>query len=207
MLTTNSAYLSDADLVDFAKNVEKNLKTHKVTCFDDAVADDLAATLSPLNGTFEAKIEESAASEAATKAVNAEKRSQRSQLEERLGTIQSFLTANKGAEADYDRCGFNFPKAKSTVVANDPTELTAFGTSNGVNSLAFKGNNKSGSVVYEIWRRHGDEGPWGITATTKKQVFADTPVTPGQYYEYKVRAVASKSTSNFSNSAVVYGAP
>jgi hypothetical protein len=60
---------------------------------------------------------------------------------------------------------------------------------------------------YEIWRRHGDEGPWGIIATTRKQAFADTPVTPGQYYEYKVRAVAAKSTSNYSNSAVVYGAP
>jgi hypothetical protein len=203
----NYRSLTDADLVDFAKNVESNLTNHKVTCLDNAVADDLAATLTPLNATFETKIEESAASEAATKAVNAEKREQRAQVEERLATVQSFLTANKGPEADYDRCGFNFSKGRSTVVANDPTELTAVGTSNGVNSLAFKGNNKSGSVVYEIWRRHGDEGPWGIIATTKKQVFADTPVTPGQYYEYKVRAVASKSQSNYSNSAVVYGAP
>lgn len=203
----NYRKLSDADLVDFAKNVESNLTGHKVACLDNAAADDLAATLTPLNATFETKIEESAASEAATQAVNAEKRIQRAQVEERLGTVQDFLTANKGLEADYDRCGFNYPKAKSTVVANDPTELTAFGTSNGVNSLAFKGNNKSGSVVYEIWRRHGDEGPWGIIATSKKQNYADTPVTPGQYYEYKVRAVASKSTSNYSNSAVVYGAP
>ena len=203
----NYRKLSDADLVDFAKNVEKKLTDHEVTCLDDAVADDLAATLTPLNTSFEAKIEESAVSEAATMAVNAEKRAQRLQVEERLATVQDFLTANKGPEADYDRCGFNFPKAKSTVMANDPTELTAFGTSNGVNSLAFKGNNKSGSVVYEIWRRQGDEGPWGIIATTKKQNYADTPVTPGQYYEYKVRAVAAKSTSNFSNSAVVYGAP
>jgi hypothetical protein len=203
----NYRSLTDADLVDFAKNVEKNLTDHKVTCLDKGVADDLAAALSPLNASFETKIEESAASEAATKAVNAEKREQRAQVEERLATVQSFLTANKGPESDYDRCGFNYPKAKSTVIANDPTELTAFGTSNGVNSLAFKGNNKSGSVVYEIWRRHGDDGPWGIIATTKKQNYADTPVTPGQYYEYKVRAAAAKSVSNYSNSAVVYGAP
>ena len=160
-----------------------------------------------LNTSFETKIEESAESEAATLAVNAEKRAQRSQLEKKLGTVQDFLIANEGPEADYDRCGFNFPKAKSTVIANDPTELTAVGTSNGVNSLTFKGNNKSGSVVYEIWRRHGDDAPWGIIATTKKQTYEDKPVTPGQYYEYKVRAVAAKSTSNFSNSAVVYGAP
>ena len=122
-------------------------------------------------------------------------------------TFRIISLPTEGPEADYDRCQFNFPKAKSTVIANDPTELTAVGTSNGVNTLTFKGNNKSGSVVYEIWRRQGDEGSWGIIGNTKKQTYADTPVTPGQYYEYKVRAVAAKSTSNFSNSAVVYGAP
>ncbi len=199
--------LSDAELVDFAKNVAKKLTEHEVTCLDNAVADDLAAALTPLNAGFETKIEESAESEATTQAINAQKRAQRSQVEEKLGNIQDFLTANNGDEADYDRCGFNFPKTRSTVIANDPTELTAVGTSNGVNTLTFKGNNKSGTVVYEIWRRQGDEGPWGIIATTRKQGYADTPVTPGQYYEYKVRAVAAKSTSNFSNSAVVYGAP
>ena len=203
----NYRTLSDADLVDFAKNVEKKLLDHEVTCLDNDLANDLAATLTSVNAAYEAKIEESAASEAATLAVNAEKRAQRSQVEERLATVQSFLNANKGPEADYDRCRFNYPKVKSTIVANDPTELTAFGTSNGVNSLAFKGNNKSGSVVYEIWRRQGDEGPWGIIATTKRQNYEDKPVTPGQYYEYKVRAVAAKSVSNYSNSAVVYGAP
>jgi hypothetical protein len=35
--------------------------------------------------------------------------------------------------------------------------------------------------------------------------FAELDVTPGQYYEYKVRARAAKNVSLFSNSAVVYG--
>jgi hypothetical protein len=203
----NFRKLTDSELVDFAKNVGQKLSDHKIECLDNAVADGLAAALAPINTSFEAKIEESAESEAATQAINAQKRSQRAQVEKKLGTIQDFLTANEGPEADYDQCGFNFPKAKSTVIANDPTGLTAVGTSNGVNTLAFKGNNKSGSVVYEIWRRQGDEGAWGIIAATKKQTYADTPVTPGQYYEYKVRAKAAKSVSNYSNSAVVYGAP
>ncbi|MEP6848972.1 MAG: hypothetical protein ABI999_08945, partial [Acidobacteriota bacterium] len=67
------------------------------------------------------------------------------------------------------------------------------------------GNNKSGSVVYQVWRRQGDTGAWGLLATTKKQTFTDAPVTPGQYYEYKARASAARSVSHFSNSAVVYG--
>ena len=91
----NYRILSDADLVDFAKNVGKNLLDHKITCLDNAVADDLAATLNPLNATFETKIEESAVSEAATKAVNAEKRDQRSLVEEKLGPSRLFSLPTK----------------------------------------------------------------------------------------------------------------
>lgn len=47
--------------------------------------------------------------------------------------------------------------------------------------------------------------PWLLHATTRRQSFADTPVVPGQFYEYRVRAVGSRSVSNFSYSAVVYG--
>ena len=61
-------------------------------------------------------------------------------------------------------------------------------------------------MTYEIWRMHGDTAPWGIIATTRRQAYTDTPVTPGQYYAYKVRAVAATNQSNFSNVAVVYGA-
>lgn len=89
--------------------------------------------------------------------------------------------------------------------AQNPTNLSVFGYSNGINRGKFSGNNKRGRVVYEIWRRQGDTGGWLLHATTKKQSFTDTPVTPGQYYEYRVRAVAAKSVSHFSNPAVVYG--
>lgn len=85
--------------------------------------------------------------------------------------------------------------------------MSAFGYSNGVNKIRFSGNNRNGRVNYEIWRRHGDTVGWSLHATTKRQRFTDTPVTPGQYYEYKVRAAAATNTSNFSNAAVVYGVP
>lgn len=42
--------------------------------------------------------------------------------------------------------------------------------------------------------------------SVKTGKFTDEGVTPGQYDEYKVRAKASKTISQFSNSAVVYGA-
>jgi hypothetical protein len=63
-------------------------------------------------------------------------------------------------------------------------------------------------VGRDLWRRQGDEGDWGFLTLTKKQRSTDTPVKPGQYYEYKVRAVAANgAVSPWSNSAVVYGAP
>ncbi|MEQ1922683.1 MAG: hypothetical protein ABL952_09255, partial [Pyrinomonadaceae bacterium] len=91
-------------------------------------------------------------------------------------------------------------------IAQDPTNLSAFGYSNGVNTLRFDGNNKPGRVVYELWRRHGDTVDWYLHMTTRRQRLIDTPVSPGQYYMYKVRAVGARSVSNFSNVAVVYGA-
>jgi hypothetical protein len=49
-------------------------------------------------------------------------------------------------------------------------------------------------------------GTWADNViANRNQLYEDKPVTPGQYYEYKVKA--AKSESNFSNSAVVYGAP
>lgn len=125
----------------------------------------------------------------------------------RLAKVRNYLVAAECPKTAYKACGFTFPKTGAKVIAYDPTKLTATGASNGVNQIRFSGNNRTGSVIYEIWRRQGDEGGWGIIITTKRQIATDSPVTPGQYYEYKVRAVASTNVSNFSNSAVVYGAP
>jgi fibronectin type 3 domain-containing protein len=94
---------------------------------------------------------------------------------------------------------------KKLIVAAEPSDLAAEGRSDGANYLTWTSNNKYGTVVYEIWRLHGDTAPWALHATTKKQSFTDTPVTPGQVYNYKVRAVAATNQSNYSNTAVVYG--
>ena len=84
--------------------------------------------------------------------------------------------------------------------------MAAVGFSNGVNTGRFNGNNKNSLVAYEVWRREGDTGAWHIHILTKKQTFKDEGVTPGQFYEYRVRARAAQTNSDFSNSTVVYGA-
>ena len=84
-----------------------------------------------------------------------------------------------------------------------PTAVTAKGLPGRTIHIEFGGNNESS---FEIWRRHGDTVDWYLHATTNDAVFDDSDVKPGQYYEYKVRAVRGDSVSEFSRSAVVYGA-
>ena len=85
-----------------------------------------------------------------------------------------------------------------------PTGLSAKGLPGAVNQIAFGG--EGGDVRFEIWRRHGDTVDWYLHATTNEPNFDDSPVKPGQYYEYKVRSVRGELVSEFSPSAVVYGA-
>jgi len=86
-----------------------------------------------------------------------------------------------------------------------PSDLSATGLSNGINRIEFSGRNEASEVSFEIWRRHGDSGDWALLDTTRDQTFEDAPVTPGQYYEYKVRAKKEDGVSELSESVVVYG--
>jgi len=86
-----------------------------------------------------------------------------------------------------------------------PSDLSATGLSNGINRIEFSGRNEASKVSFEIWRRHGDTADWTLIETTRDQTFEDSPVTPGQYYEYKVRVKKEDEVSEFSESVVVYG--
>jgi len=198
--------LTDADLVDFAKNVEQQLIGHNVDGIDNALADSLAATLTTLNPPFETVIESSVTQTASKQSVIADKQGMRDELMAKLATVRNYLVAAESPKKAYEVCGFTFPRTRSTVIAYDPSDLAGEGRSNGVNYLKWNGNNKTGSVVYEIWRRYGDGLPFQLHGTTKKQTYQDYPVQPGGEYTYKVRAVAATNTSNFSNTALIYGA-
>lgn len=199
--------LSDADLVGFAKNVEDQLTAHAVDGLTGPEADALAAELTALNTPYGVAVDASIGKTAEKESATAAKRALRDEVIFKLSSVRNHLLAAESPKKAYDICGFNFPQPPSTIIANDPTELSGQGFSNGVNRLVWKGNNKPGNVVYEVWRRYSDSDtiPYVIIGTTRRQVFVDTPVVPGEYYRYKVRAVAATNTSNFSNIAVVYG--
>ncbi len=205
-MSNNYRRLSDADLVDYLKNMADRLANHKVECFDNALSDDLAAALEPIANVYETVTEEAVSVDTLKQSVTATKATTREQALELISNVHSYLKSKHGGPSDYEILGFNFPKQGSRIIAQRPDQLTATATSYGVVFLKFRGNNKPGNVFYEIWRRQGDEGPWTPHLMTKRQRAQDSPVTPGQYYEYKVRAVAATNTSEFSDSVVIYGA-
>jgi hypothetical protein len=108
---------------------------------------------------------------------------------------------------DYEALGFDAPDTTRSVVhPNRPTELSATGFSFGVNSLTWRGNNPSGSVTYVIECKIGDTAPYVIIGTCSAQRFRHTDVTPGQFYQYHVRAQAARNNvSDWSDEVVVYG--
>ena len=87
-------------------------------------------------------------------------------------------------------------------ILSAPSSILATAQPGGMIRLEFSGGTAG---EYEIWRRHGDSGEWGLHATTGSGTFEDSPVKPGQYYEYKVRAKSDAAESEFSQSAVAYG--
>lgn len=201
----NFRTLKDNDLSDFAANVVSILGGLTLSAIDPNVRTDLVTAIGTLPTTLATQTAAVLVAETERKAAISARRSTRAQIITLMSQVRNALKAGLAPEEQYDKCAFDYPKPRTVVIANDPTDLVATGASNGVNRITFKGNNKFGTVVYEIWRLHGDTAPFGIIATTKKQAYTDTPVTPGQYYSYKVRAVAATNASNFSNTAVVYG--
>lgn len=201
----NFRRLTEAELADFAQNVNTLLGGTLLTAIDTNVRADLAAAIGTLPATLATQAAAASVAEAERKASVSQRNTSRSQVRSLMSQVRDALKAGLAPKDQYDLCGFDFPTLRSTYEAVDPTKLSAFGYSNGVNVVRFSGNNKPGQVIYEVWRRHGDTAAWALHATTKKQSYTDTGVTPGQYYEYKVWAVAAKSVSNFSNSGVVYG--
>ena len=202
----NFRKLSENDLSDFAANVNTLLGGSELSAIDAHVREDLVTAIGILPPTLSTQTAAAGVAEGERKAAVSARNATRAQIRALMGRVRDALKAGIAPKNHYDLCGFDFPATPSTYEAQDPTNLSATGFSNGINKIRFFGNNKPGQVVYEIWRRRGDTVDAGLHAMTKKQSFTDMGVTPGQYYEYKVRAVAAKSVSHFSNSAVVYGA-
>jgi len=202
----NFRRLSDKELADFAANVVSQLGGTELKAINAAVRTALVAEIGTAPADLSVQSASASVAVAEKTAAVSTKNATRELVVERMSRVKGALLTGRASKDQYDLCGFDFRGPQSgPYIAQDPTDLSAIGFSNGVNQIKFKGNNRLNSVVYEVWRRQGDTGAWALLALTRKQVFTDTPVKPGQYHEYRVRAKAARTISNFSNSSMVYG--
>ena len=198
--------LTPEQLAQFAENVATLLGGTELSAIDAGVRTDLLTQLGTLPATLASQDSDAFVQSAQTKAAFAARNVTADLTETVMKNVRDFLIAGNAPKEQFDLCAFDAPvTTRTTIIAQVPTTLGVLGYSNHTNKGQFTGNNKPSSVVYEVFRREGDEGPWLLRLQTRKQTFTDENVTPGQYYEYKVRAVAAKNVSDFSNSAVVYG--
>lgn len=201
------ADLKVAEMIQLGKNLKNLLAGPKLSSIDPAVRATLAASI----GTKpdEAEEDHKAANELLAQAYAMfEKRDAKlSSLTKNVRQVKDSLKSGMAPADQFLLAGFNAPgKAKRIYVAKKPSRLSVLGYSNVGNKGTFRGNNRNGAVTYEIWRREGKEGAWTLRMVASTGKFTDSEVIFGTRYEYKVRAVAAKSKSTFSNTASVHGA-
>jgi hypothetical protein len=202
----NHRLLNSNAAADVAANVATLLGGTELSAIAAALRASLLAAIGTLPADLAAAQAECIVARDQAIAATSARDAIRERLDIILSQVSASLRAGLAPKEQFDLCGFGYPfGTRPRVVPRAPTALSAFGMSNGVNKLRFYGNNLQSRVTYEIWRREGDNGSWMLLKTTTKQSFTDSPVVPGQYYEYKVRALAATAESAFSGTAVVYG--
>ncbi|MEQ1823070.1 MAG: hypothetical protein ABL949_11210 [Fimbriimonadaceae bacterium] len=83
--------------------------------------------------------------------------------------------------------------------------LSAVGTSDGVNTLNWKRNGNANGTVFSIAAQIGGSATWTVIGSTTKVRYAHTGVTPSVQMIYRVTAQRGNSVGKPSNTAIVYG--
>ena len=117
--------------------------------------------------------------------------------------LKAAMRAVNAPDSEYEALGLDPPAKPSPIRAQIPSALSATGSSNGVNTLKWRGNNVPGSVIYHI-EAYAD-GKWQLVGTTTRQKFKHEDVTPGEALLYRVYATSAKfGASEVSNQSSVY---
>ena len=69
----------------------------------------------------------------------------------------------------------------------------------GYEGLSISWKSVSGAKSYQVYRSTSESGTFKKVATTSKKSYLDKKINQNEYYYYKVKAVASNSTSAYSN--------
>lgn len=95
----------------------------------------------------------------------------------------------------------------SPVVPQQPTNLTASGNENGVNTLRWQtnGNQYGTQYLIEVWNSSANQ--WEQVDVTTRSFYRHLNQVPGYQQYYRVKAKRTQYISPPSNVAVVYGDP
>ena len=199
--------LNRFELVDFTTNAATGVANGKVTGFLAAQNTSVSDALTDANAILAAANLDAVESRAAWLETTQIANDAAAEVQKLLQELKYGMKSVESPSSDYDAIGFDPPViSRSIVTPQTPTQLAATGFSNGINSLTFVGNNLTGSVTYVVEAKIGDTAPYTIVGTCTKQFFDHIGVTPGQFYQYRVRAQAARNlVSAWSNEAVVYG--
>ena len=202
----NPRILSRADLVNFGRNAAAAIAGGKVSGFSPAQAAELTDAILAATDTLDEADKQAVASVAKARTdVEIAQKGRLALLELMSGGKFGMRGVNSTA-AEYEAVGFDPPADPSNITKPEtPTKLSAVGYSNGVNVLKYKGNNVPGKVSYIVEAKKNGEADWVMIGTAQKQSFRHEGVTPGQPYQYRVRAQATRGlVSAWSNTAAVY---
>jgi hypothetical protein len=192
------------ELAQFLQNLAILLAGTELSAIDPVVRADLLADIGSLPDTIASR-HEATAELARQLAAAFSSRNESMALGIAAGRrVRKSLDSANAPKEQWDLCGFDIPEGRrSEYVAEMPTALTVSEFYKGVVKGRFKGNNKSGSVLYEIHRKTGNDGPWVLHMAVGVPSFVDEDVALGVFYGYRVRARSAKNLSMFSNMAVV----
>ena len=194
------ADLSVYELIAMAENLVTLLQGTQLSAIEPATRADIAAAIGNKPALAAELDAEAKRLQAQTKATFEKRDVVLRSIEAEARRAKTSLQAAYAPEEQFSLAMFPYPfNPRGTYVAKTPSNIAVIGLSNIGNKGTFVGNNRTGAVVYEIWRREGRGGKWLLRMWTKTQEFIDREVTLGTNYEYRVCAVASKNRSEFSN--------
>jgi hypothetical protein len=196
--------LDGNELPIFTGNVATLLGGGDLPALNGNIRANLAAAIGDLPDRLRTSTEIALLAEAERKAAISVRNELREQIYVLLSQVRRSLDASLATKEQYELCGFDYPVTPvGRYIPQDPTGLSVVRLSSGVIRGRFAGNNKKNRIFYEVWWRVGDDGEWMFLWATSKQSFIETPVAFGKRYRYRVRAIAKRAVSNFSNTAVV----
>lgn len=100
--------------------------------------------------------------------------------------------------------GLNVPGGGGSIPVFSPTNLSALGCSNGVNTLKWDRNGNESGGTYVIEAAYDGTNTWQIVDTSTRTKFDHTNQEPGRFVRYRVYAQRGQSKSNPSGTASVY---